>query len=138
MYVRSDVLTAADIRSALADTRHEDGVDIRLDDEGIREFRPRKFAHGFQFYCESLSGSRSRNGRSGYAASWTAYGLFMARLYKLDPLAEISWYKDAADFIRWTEKLSHHPGNAHRGMEAPWLADALLHRAAQVAAKVKS
>lgn len=129
MFIRSDTLTAADIRAALQHAWTA-GYDIHLDDDGIREFSARRYRRGFQFYCEALAGPRARNGRPGKAASWDAYGVAMAYLYKLDPQAEIAWYKGAADFIEKTETTAMSYNPRKRGFEAPWLADAELRNVA--------
>jgi hypothetical protein len=128
MFIRSNTLTKDDIFAAVQ-TAREDGEDIYVDEDGIRVFHARQFRTGFQFYCESLNGKRARNGRPGRSASWDAYGVFMAELYKLDPTAEISQYKNAADFMDWTEFAA----DTNRGRpagKAPWLTDYTLQTAA--------
>ena len=117
MFIRSNTLTKSDILDALQHARSE-GFDIMIDEDGIRQFRPRKFARGFQLYCESAYGPRARNLRPGLAASWDAYGVAMAYLFKLDPHAEVAWYKGREDFEDKTKRY------IPRGMSAPWLAAA--------------
>jgi hypothetical protein len=120
MVIRSDIITESDIRRALTETRSEDHEDIYLDDEGIQSFKPRRKACGFKFYCESVSGRRARNGRPGKAASWDAYGLVFARLFKIDPSAYIAWYDGIEQFIDNTNRYQP------RDAQAPWLADGEL------------
>lgn len=117
MIIRSDIITESDIRHALALTRYEDHEDILLDEDGIQTFKPRSKQYGFRFYCESLSGRRARNGRPGHAASWDAYGLLFARLFKIDGSAFIAWYDGIEQFIESTNRYQP------RGARAPWLAD---------------
>lgn len=126
MYIRSNILTADNVRDAVFHARKE-GHDIFIDEEGISSFKPRRFEHGFQFYCEALNGKRARNGRPGRAATWDAHGVMMAYLFKLDPDAEISWYKGVRQFLDVTTSDSE---SAYSRGEAPWLADAELWDAA--------
>jgi hypothetical protein len=123
MVIRSDIITESDIRHALAETRSEDCEDIYLDEDGIQAFKPRRKAYGFKFYCESCGGRRARNGRPGHAASWDAYGLLFARLFKVDPNAYIAWYDGIEQFIEATNRYQP------RGAQAPWLADEDLYTA---------
>jgi hypothetical protein len=122
MFIRSNIIGQIDIRNAMQHARSE-GFDILIDEDGIREFKPRKFERGFQLYCEALSGPRARNGRPGKAASWDAYGVAMAYLYKLDPNAEVAWYKNARHFLDVTGRDVERfraPGSG------PWLTDGEL------------
>lgn len=127
MFIRSDIITENDILDAIIAARAH-GADILIDHDGIRKFKPRRFERGFEFFCEALSGKRSRNRRGGRAASWTAYGLFMADLYKLDPSAEISFYRNCADFMDWTKRCNERDPDE---FPAPWLDDATLYNGAE-------
>jgi hypothetical protein len=119
MFIRSDNISLFDIHTALRKVRLAGG-DIEIDSDGIREFTPRSYSRGYEFFCESFDGRYARNGRGGRAASWTDYGRFMALLYKLDPQARISFYTDATNFIKITGDI--HRNNPDK-YPAPWLQD---------------
>ena len=117
MFIRSDTITVNEIRIAIGSARMQ-GADIFIDPDGIREFKPRRYANGYELFCESTNGRYARNQRGGRAATWTDYGRFIANLYLLDPNAEISFYKSAKEFMQWTRKENKRmPDN----YPAPWL-----------------
>ena len=93
-------------------------ADVYVDDSGIREFTPRRGGAGFEVYLEGLGDRhvRARNGRYGNAATWDDYGVWMERLFTIDPDAEIAWYKGHAAFVEETTRQ-----HRYRGMRAPWL-----------------
>jgi len=100
--------------------RDVDRQDICLDD--IRAFTPRQtgpqgrpWRYGVEFYAESKCGTYATGHRPvgsypldsvARAASWTAYGYVIARLFVLDPHAVIGWYDGVGDFITQI-KASH-------------------------------
>lgn len=106
MKLYSDKIGYAEVRAAFQKARTIDRQDIYEVD--VRNFRPRREHNGVEFYAESLNGKRATGHRAigSYplcdvprAASWTAYGYVIARLYALDPDARIGQYHDRADFI---------------------------------------
>jgi hypothetical protein len=130
MIIRSYAIERADLFNALSDVP---GVHLELE----REFRPQKFTYGYRVHLESDHGRYARNGRDGRAATWDEHGLWMAELYKLDPMAQIAWYKNAAQFLYWTKRhvesvaLHHKVGSVYSNEhQAPWLSDAELVQAA--------
>lgn len=96
MKLHSDVLTKTDIHQACT-VANQHGQDIFCDE--IVEQGSQKRKRGITFYCEALSGPRSRNGRDGYAASWDAYGWVIAELFNRDPNAIIGWYESPSHFL---------------------------------------
>jgi hypothetical protein len=104
MIIRSDKITAADIRVAFGQARMHDGQDIY--EGSIRQFRPRKYRYGYELHAYATSGRRLNSGRygagDGYAATWDAYGYAMARLYRIDPGARVADYRSVADFCAVT------------------------------------
>lgn len=110
MKIYSDKITTADIFTAFRLARTVHGQDIHLDG-GVRQFRPRRQAHGYEIFAESMHGKRaSAHGPIGSydrstlprAASWNAYGFVIAHLYNVDPDARIGFYAGRADFIAKT------------------------------------
>jgi hypothetical protein len=110
----SDKLTEHDVRTAFYDARQVDGQDIWPVD--IRTFRPRSYGrrNGIEFYAESLHGKMATGHRpiGSYplslelgsdvprAASWSAYGYVIARLFAMDPDARIGGYDGVAGFAK--------------------------------------
>ena len=113
MQVRSNIIVSWNIREALV------GIDdVWIDSDGIREFQPRAFAiRGFEFYLEGAGErhTRARNGRDGHAATWDDFGVMMARLFAIDPYAEIAHYVGLEEFLQETAR------NQPEGARAPWL-----------------
>jgi len=109
MFIRSDVITSADVHLAARRARDLNESDIWIAD--TRDFKPRRSVHGTEFHAYSYSGKRHRNsGTCGAgeerAASWSDYGYLIAHLFNKDPFAQISWYDNEADFV---EKIRKHP-----------------------------
>lgn len=106
MKVYSDVLTEADLRSALPDGVY---ADVRP----LRQARVRRF--GWDVYLEGFGARHTRATNSGTygagsrkAVSYDDHGVWMARLYQIDPDARVSWWKSRADFEQGTKgKYSH-------------------------------
>lgn len=118
MIIRSNILTREDLVRELANVDHVDFA------EPIQTFKPRKFAHGFRVYLEGY-GTRHRRARnggtygaggSGKAATWDDWGVWIDRLYAIDPNAEIAYYKSRSHFRIMTRQYKP------RDMSAPWLA----------------
>lgn len=89
-------LTATDLYEATIVARNH-GYDFRIEELSVG---PRG---AMTFYGESFTGKRrvNRQGRSdAYAASWAAWGWFIAELYNRDPNARIGHYKNREDFRR--------------------------------------
>ena len=117
MIVRSNVLTRTDIGAAVIstgvafqDTRSREGWFIP-----VREFTPRAFARGFEFFLSGSSPYRAQHDRDEFAATWTEWGIVIDKLYAIDPEAQIGWYSSRADFLAKTSQYNH------RGLPAPWL-----------------
>jgi len=106
MKIYSNSLDTADVREATIKARGN-GADIYI--EAIRNFNPRNYANGVEFWAESANGKRasahapvSSGPRDGYprAASWTDYGYLIAHLFNVDPHARIGFYDNEADFVK--------------------------------------
>lgn len=108
MKLYSDKIGCTEVYGAFSAARLKDDQDISVVD--MRSFRPRGPEHnGVEFYAESCNGARAtghhpigsfRGCDLPRAASWTAYGYVIARLFALDPAARIGQYDGRADFIR--------------------------------------
>ncbi len=105
MKMYSNTLTEADVAVAFQEARALDGQDVFVTD--VRSFRARKTSFGIEFYAEAMNGKQATGHRphGSYplagqprAASWTAYGYVIARLYQKDPDAMIGRYGNAQDF----------------------------------------
>ena len=115
MKIYSDRITREDVFRTL----HEALPGLAHADE-FREFTPRKnYARGFTIYLEALRDTgRARNGRPGKALTWDEYGVWFAKLYEIDPYAEIAFYKNEQEFRNVTAYMVSRvrpPG------EGPWL-----------------
>ena len=107
MKLYSNQLGPCAVHAAFRDARGIDQQDIHVVD--MRTFSPRGAErNGVEFYAGSSNGRRATGHRAigSYplsdvprAASWTAYGYVIARLFALDPSARVSFYKSRADFI---------------------------------------
>lgn len=93
--------------------------DVGVDADGVREFTPRRGGNGFELYLEGYGERhrRARNGRDGHAATWDDYGVWIDRLFHLDPNAEIAFYKGRDAFIDSTSRYRA------TGGKAPWLTE---------------
>lgn len=125
MKVYSDKINGGQVQEAFLCARQLDGQDIWLD--GMRSFNPRKtvFRSGTEFWARSLNGKVASGHRpvgsyplslengSGVAraASWSAYGYVIARLYLVDPDAKIGKYGNAQDFM--DQVRAHVPRGQH-------------------------
>jgi hypothetical protein len=98
MKLHTDKITRADLYNA---ARYA-GVSLNE----VTEQGSRSRAGGFQVYLEGSSNHQS-NGRPHKAATWDEWGIFMAYLYEIDPVAmwgNKSWgYSDVEDFNRKTQ-----------------------------------
>jgi len=140
MKVRSNILTRGDVVNAVLAVPGVNFIDVG-NVEGwyvpVREFSPRSYARGFEFF---LTGSSKYNaahqgGQGGYekAATWDEWGVVMAALYAIDPDAEIGFYSSRSDFIAKTraehERIATwHDADGYQAQchQAPWLEEALV------------
>jgi len=107
MKLYSNQLGPCAVHAAFRDARGIDQQDIHVVD--MRTFSPRGAErNGVEFYAGSSNGRRATGHRAigSYplcdvprAASWTAYGYVIARLYAWDPDARIGPYSSRANFI---------------------------------------
>lgn len=127
MRLHSDVLSRDDLYAALPK-----GVAANVSEHGSRK-RARAFEVTLYVYAKDDLHRRFGNS-GGYgnsedvAATWDEWGVWMDRLYEIDPAAIIGYYKDSADFIAQTKhhyeyvQRSHKPGSLEaRTHTAPWL-----------------
>jgi hypothetical protein len=94
-------LTANDVYEA-ARVAREHGQDFHIEELAVS---PRG---AITFYGESFSGKRrvNRQGRSdAYAATWQAWGWFIAELFNRDPNATIGYYKGVRHFRNECQKM---------------------------------
>lgn len=113
MKIYSRIITRRDIYEALIGI-----LEVCIDSDGVREFSPRRGGFGYELYLEGYGDRhyRARNNRDGYAATWDDYGVWMDRLFKIDPDAEIGYWKGRQEFIELTAQYA--PNMRAR---APWL-----------------
>lgn len=99
MKLYSATLSKSDIAAAFKVAR-DHGADIHLDD--YREWRARDGRYAAEVHAASLGGTRMAqhtvDGIQSPAASWDAWGWFIAELYRRDPSARIGYYLNAGDF----------------------------------------
>lgn len=119
MKVYSDILTHADIVRAVRSVPSVEFQDT-FSREGwyvpLREFTPRKYQRGFEFFLSGSSPHRAQHNRSEYAATWTEWGIVIDALFRIDPDAKIGWYEGRAAFLRETDEALWHSAS-----EKPWL-----------------
>lgn len=122
MKIHSNTLTVQDIRAAVPDgcylARHY------IDDERatVHTLGSRTRDHAFSVRLSGSSKSTMRH-LPDKSATWDEWGIFLARLFKLDPQAVCGWYKSHADFIEKT-RAEYERCAANRpdlGRTAPWL-----------------
>lgn len=107
MKIHSDTLTLRDVREAAYATRVTHGQDFILDE--VYAMRSRKRANGFNLFACSLNGKRaSAHGSGRRAASWTAYGYFIAELFNRDSEAIVGMYADVDAFVDWCTEDGMH------------------------------
>lgn len=115
MNVYSDTLTYRDLIDAAPA-----GVTVPVLEPMPRP-RTRRFG-----YVVGLSGSspyasqlRTENG-THKAATWDEHGIWMSRLFDIDPEAIIATYKGRDDFLNQTQK-AFDGWKERQGAKAPWL-----------------
>lgn len=110
MRIHTDVLTSRDLGDAarVASTPHDGFVYLEASEHGSRK-RRRAFEVGLEG-----DGTRNRRRRNpgtswerreekGYAATWEAWGRFLAHLFEIDPDMDATYYTSAEDFHRQTQ-----------------------------------
>lgn len=132
MFIRSNVLTASDVRNALVATIDAGHVGPTVQFARFREFSPRTHSHGIEVILASSSSASWRPdvikdygytetalrkaGRRYYrrggdsegnglqtSPSWHEFGFFIAELYKIDPDAQVGVYNSEEHFRAETE-----------------------------------
>ena len=124
MKIHSNIITEQDIREAvpqgcyLAGHYNRDGIDwASVHVEGSR-------SHERGFTVRLSGSSKSTMQRlPDKAATWDEWGIFIDRLFTIDPDAKIGWYADRDDFISKTrdEYERCHTYRPDLGRTAPWL-----------------
>jgi hypothetical protein len=103
--LRSDIIDTVRLGLCCADARINDGQDIYVSE--YTATRGRGKLYSVTFYCASHHGKRRTNRGDGeMAASWTAYGYLIARLFLVDPQAVIGSYENVHDFTVQCAALS--------------------------------
>jgi hypothetical protein len=112
MIIRSNLICAHHIHEAFYFARVNDGMDIYYDD--FSQFTPRKFTMGYKLYGYAHEGKYASAHDSLYkAATWEAWGYVIARLYAIDPNAQISFYNSAAHFYDWCKTSRNYETSGH-------------------------
>jgi len=115
MKIYSDTLTTADLYDAAK------GVcGIWVCDTITR---PKKRRNGWNVSLSGSSPYMSQMGDYHKAATWDEHGIWMDRLFDLDPHAIIATYDGRDDFIEQTQEAAERNGQyaGRRDMTAPWL-----------------
>lgn len=101
MRIHSDKITTADVRDA---ARRAAANPVRL-----TEHRSRKRDHAYDVILEGHAPHRINSAEFGdlNAASWDAWGIFLAYLFEIDPAAECWAYDGWSDFHRKTGDRFH-------------------------------
>lgn len=98
MYIKAgSKLTATDLHAAAHHIRQQYGQDFYIE-EAVTSPRG-----ALTFYGEAMHGTRRVNRQANsnaYAATWVAWGYFIAELFNRDPEATIGQYKGVEDFRR--------------------------------------
>lgn len=122
MIVRSDKISSLDIKDAVNDTDGMYFLSYSKDyPRHIRFFRPRRFTYGYEFFCGGNSHHASAHDREHKAATWVAWGIFIDKLYRIDPEAQIGWYKNREDFMQKTRDNYRMRHGKVTLREATWL-----------------
>ena len=137
MKVRSNIITRATVGRAVIDAgvNFIDTNALEGHYEPIREFKPKGYAYGFEFFLTGSSpyaaAHQSYQGGGEKAATWDEWGVVIDRLYSVDPNARIGHYTSRADFLAQTRDehdrvwTYHDPeGYQARSHRAPWLREA--------------
>lgn len=127
MIVRSNIITRATVGAAVAavpgvafqDTYSREGWF-----QPIREFKPRRYAYGFEFFLSGSSRFASAHDPSEKAATWVEWGVVIDALYRVDPSAQIGWYESRADFLAKTSSDYRIRSGEIARADVPWLAAA--------------
>ena len=132
MRLHTDVLTSKDLYAALPP-----GVLAYVTQKGSRK-RARAFE--VTLYVLDKDELHRRYGNSGgygasddVAATWDEWGVWMQRLYEIDPQALIGWYASYSNFINETNRQRNYVRMAHKPEHveykthtAPWLESQVL------------
>lgn len=110
MKIWADNLTTDDLYATLPDGVYLEHVEIK---------NPRKRARGWDVHLTTDHGRYANSGQWGAshekAASWDEWGVWIARLFEIDPGAAMTYYTGRDDF--YAKTAQHVP----TGMKAPWL-----------------
>lgn len=132
MIVRSNIITRGDVCDAVLTTPGL-GFQDTYSREGwfvpVREFTPQRFSRGYEFFLTGSSPYNvNRGNRDEKAATWDEWGVVIAKLFAVDPDAQIGHYSDEIDFLRQTRDEHvrvtawHDPESYYaRTHRAPWL-----------------
>lgn len=115
MKLYSNTITERDLWHAAAEVLRNDNQVIYLED--VRPFKPRKtWTNGVKFFATGNSPHATGHRAIGSypldhverAATWSAYGYLIARLYLIDPSAKIGYYTSKGDFIAQCKSMWEH------------------------------
>lgn len=101
MKVHSNIITADHVAIAAATARMSYSVDMQVAE--LCNVGSRKRSHGVTFRGYALDGNRSTNSgiygaANARAATWDAWGYFIAEMFKVDPDAIVGQYDGVSDF----------------------------------------
>jgi len=90
MRIHTNTVDGSDIYAAAL---HANARVFKLDDHGSRTHTV-----AFEVNLSGNSPRRTQNDRDRYAATYEQWGIFLARLYTIDPDIKAGPYKNAVDF----------------------------------------
>lgn len=127
MIVRSNVLTLDDIHDATRGTPNVHYQDT-YSREGwfvpVREFKPKRFARGFEFFLSGSGKYNSAHDNQEKSATWVEWGIVIAAIFAIDPNAQVGFYRNRSHFIDYTRSEAFRPGCEFGLDEMPWLLSA--------------
>lgn len=122
MKIYSDTIQYQDIRNALPSS-----VQVELFNSFVPRKRNPETGRPFNLgYDISLSGSSCHRSQAGsyMAATWDEWGIFIDRLFTLDPQAVIGYHENYFDFVENTKRTRDFYANENsrtaREHRAPW------------------
>lgn len=127
MIVRSNSITLDDLHAAV----RQAGVTYQntYSREGwyvpVREFTPRAFAYGYEFFLAGSGKRPSAHDPSEKAATWVEWGVVIDALFDVDPDAQIGFYRGRQAFIDYTSAEAERPGCKYSRADMPWLLKAV-------------
>ena len=123
MIVRSNTITLEDLHAATrkAGVRYQDTYSREGWYVPVREFTPRSYARGFEFFLSGSSRRASAHDPQEKAATWIEWGIVIDALFTIDPDAQVGFYANRRAFIEYTSSEAARAGCEWSRSDMPWL-----------------